>query len=269
MLFKRTTIPFIQFVLIVYVFLSFTACIDRTNKPRGQIVKELKEDYATLDMGDGYLLVNNVWNKSAVIGQFSQKIYEERVDGKKYYGWEWSVPSSSNVVSYPEIVYGDKPWDVQKHLIKQLPLQIGSTNLIIRFHILVKANGSYNTAFSFWINKSISNQIDTISHEIMIWTSNHERTPAGQFQGNYKINGYSVDLYINQQILNGNPMVYFTFVSQKPVNKGELHLNAFIKQLSVIGYDLKDYYVSSVEFGNEIQQGQGFAEVIDYSVRFE
>ena len=53
------------------------------------IIKTETSDWAEIAVGKKCVLLNNVWNKNAAKGNYSQKIFTAKSDGKDFSGWSW------------------------------------------------------------------------------------------------------------------------------------------------------------------------------------
>jgi hypothetical protein len=92
------------------------------------------------------VLVSNVWNRGAAGRGFEQEIFTERSHGMLQAGWRWRAPGQilSQVISQPQLVCGDKPWDQPRHLISEFPFRVGTKRLLVDFDIRLDATGTYN-----------------------------------------------------------------------------------------------------------------------------
>jgi hypothetical protein len=229
---------------------------------------------AIIRLDDGYVLSNNIWNKGAASGPYTEDIFRDVLNGAPVFGWEWQWPSSSNVVSYPEVIYGDKPWGPDLKLVPAFPFLVGSRNITARFDITLEAKGFYNMAFSLWIVSSLPATREKITHEIMIWNFNHFGEPAGIRRGTVEVGGVTYDLYVRESHgdasgQNANTWTYVAFAARTPVLKGPLQISLFVDYLLAKGILARDEYLTSVELGNEIMEGTGKVLIQGYSIVVE
>jgi hypothetical protein len=269
------------YLLTIFLILLLTGC-DQSDLPvyyeKGPILTEVSDDWGIITddrLPKGYRVINNVWNKQAAApGPSYQKIFLEDIEGKIVCGWKWQWPMSRDVIAYPEMVYGVKPWDQGDTPYAsggELPFQAGTKSITVNFNIGLQAVGSYNTAFSLWAISDCNNPRVSITHEIMIWIANHRNEPAGLKRGSLQTNGIMFDLYVNpgQNDHTGyysNSWTYVAFVAREPVLNSSLDLGAFITHLLNKGILTTDNYITSIELGNEIVGGVGLAEINDYSI---
>jgi hypothetical protein len=176
-----------------------------------------------------------------------------------------------NVVAYPEIIYGMKPWsdntkrNMSSHLV--LPMKISELKQI---HVLIdylvyNSSTSINMAFDIWILRSDElRQPREGDVELMIWlyrSGAETPRPAGE-----KIGIYTTDLMYNGKILKtnfyiwvsrniGNGWSYIAYVIENPIRGGEvvLNLNNFMRDaIRILGLDPANYYLYSIELGFEL-----------------
>jgi len=237
----------------------------------GIIVQETNADWGVLLHQGKYHVINNVWNKGIARGIYRQKVFVESLDGKEVFGWQWSWPRGRNVMAYPEVVDGDKPWDPPSGVPSEFPFQVGSKKLAVRFDIRLTATGKYTSAFTLWGISNTNNPKDSITQEIMIWNANSGGTPAGTKRGTLLVSGVSFDVYVNPNQsdnsgANKSHWTYVAFVAQTPVLKGQLDLEVMTDYLLKQGIMGSNTFLTSVELGTEISGGEGTEEFLDYAV---
>lgn len=245
-------------------------------EPGGQVRKRSAQDWGRIiDPHSGCVLVNNVWNKAAAGSGFEQEIFQAD-DGSEasVLGWRWRAPWQiiPRVVSQPQVVCGDKPWDEPLGLAREFPFRAGSKKVVVDFDARLRAMGTYNMAFTMWAVSSREGGRKQISHEIMIWTANGGQSAAGKGAGEVEINHAPFEFYIdaNHGDASGShtqSWSYLAFVSRKPILNGPLDLSAFLDHLLGMGLLTESHWVTSVEFGNEVCQGTGLVELRRFAVR--
>lgn len=102
-------------------------------------------DSFTLD--GGYIIMNNTWNRQATTGPHKQRIFLKDVNGKTTFGWNWQWGPSTNVVSYPEVLYGDSPWDTYARSAPGIPFLAGAKEVTVDFAVDLEATGIWEAAF--------------------------------------------------------------------------------------------------------------------------
>ena len=232
----------------------------------------LTADFASLPLGGGYLLSNNTWNRDAAHGPHEQAIFRSAAGAHVVLGWKWRWPSSDGVVSYPEVIYGDTPWETRpRKQVAELPLRVGSRRITVDYDISFQANGICNLAFEFWTVSSLPAAPAKIVNEVMIWIDNREMTPAGAWADSFTLNDITYDMFLREahgDASGRNPRkwTYIAFLARKPVLRGPLDISAFaafLQSRRLLGEDL---YLTSVELGNEVITGTGRTEVRGYRV---
>jgi Glycosyl hydrolase family 12 len=240
----------------------------------GRIVAESSANWGSIPFqGQECSIVNNTWNRSAAGRGFQQVVFLEQVSGKETAGWRWRAPWHifPRVVSQPEIICGNKPWDPPTRADNGFPFRAGSKHLVADFNIKTRAQGIHNTSFSLWAVSAIPVSKKNITHEIMIWTDFAGQPPAGKLVDSLALNGTMYNVYIepNQKENSGensNTWTYVAFVAQEPVSHGPLDISAFIDYLLRRGMLNNATYFTSLEFGNEISQGAGITEIQDFAI---
>lgn len=232
----------------------------------------LGKDFASLSLGGGYLLSNNTWNRDAAHGPHEQAIFTKSESGKTAFGWQWRWPSSDGVVAYPEVMYGDSPWDPKRRgQAENLPLLVGSRGITVDYDISFEATGMCNMAFEFWTVSSLPAAPAAITHEVMIWIDNNGMTPAGVWTDVFTLDGTTFDVFVRKShgdASGKNPQkwTYVAFLARTPVLKGPLDVGAFaafLQSRKLLGDNL---YVTGLELGNEVITGAGRTEVRGYKV---
>ncbi len=243
----------------------------------GQILARSSRDWGSIPFGGGECaVVNNTWNRAAAGKGFEQTVFVEDVAGKNTIGWRWRAPWHllPRVVSQPEIVCGNKPWDPKTRPDAGFPFRAGTKRMSVDFDVRLRARGVYNMAFSLWGVSAIPAARGGITHEIMIWVDSARQSPAGQRVDSMSVNGTTYDVYIEKHQKdasgeNANSWTYVAFVAQKPVLHGPLEISEFIDYLLRRGTLNTTHYLTSLEFGNEVSQGSGITEIQNFAINFQ
>lgn len=242
-----------------------TPLIDSSRLVRADFEKvSSDEPGATLEVsGNGCVLVNNVWDAKAVPAGFSQSIFLERHGNGMVPGWQWNVPTPGPaVLSMPEMICGDKPWDAPRNLRRDFPFRAGEKAPSVTFDAGLEATGRYNMAFSLWAVSKLPAVQKTISLEIMIWTVNSGQTPSGEIVGTLEAAGTTFDLYYkkDQGMVTGpDPFTWplAQFVARKPFAKGRIDFALFLDELLKRQILVRGHYLTNVELGTEVWEGHG------------
>lgn len=249
--------------------------------PTGTIVNETSQDwgkvviYTNQGIPYDYAVVNNnVWNKQhAAEGPKEQRVFSEMINGKIAYGWQWNWAMSSDVVAYPEILSGAKPWDTGYPMESggKFPFLADTKNLTANFDIRLEAEGRYNMAFTLWAISDPNTGIQSLTHEVMIWNCNHGCTPAGTKKGSVTVDNVVFDVYVNENQHDNSGSTsatwkYVAFVAQTDMLHGPLHLSQFIDYMILNNIMSNSDYICSFELGNEIVGGSGITEIQNFSL---
>lgn len=240
----------------------------------GQFEQASVKDWGRIyDAESRCVLQNNVWNKLAAGRGFEQEIFLGKDEGNRVIGWRWRSPWQvlPIVVSQPELVCGDKPWDEPKHLNPSFPLLAGSRRIMANFDIRLHGSGTYNTAFSLWVVSALPVSRSVISHEIMIWNANAGQPSAGRRRGTMDVAGTTYDINVDQDHEDASGSTskrwtYVAFIARRNVLKGPLDLSVFVDWLLQHDVLSKNQHLTSVGLGDEICEGTGVAEIRNFSI---
>jgi hypothetical protein len=241
----------------------------------GQVEQASSKDWAHIyDAESRCVLQNNVWNKPAGGRGFEQEVFLGTDEGNRVVGWRWRSPWQllPRVVSQPELVCGDKPWDEPQHLNTSFPLAAGSRRITADFDIKLHGSGTYNMAFSLWAVSALPVSRSVISHEIMIWNANSGQPSAGTRSGTLDVAGTTYDVYVekNHKDASGSTFktwTYVAFIARRNVLMGPLDLSVFVDWLLEHELLSRNHYLTSVELGDEVCQGTGIAEIQNFSIK--
>jgi hypothetical protein len=226
---------------------------------------------------------DNRWNEvHAVPGPSAQRVFVEDLDGTPAFGWQWLWPLGYDVVTYPELICGTKPWDMGSagyDLGGAFPFQAGFALLSVDYDLALQSSGIHNVAFSLWAVSDPDHPLATLTNEIMIWIDNHGQGPAGTLQGSVEASGVTFDAYVNPGQTDhsgGSSAVwaYTAFVARTPKLSGPLDLTLLLDWLQA--HDLPGApgqrilpagtWIGSLELGTEVVGGGGLVEVTGFSV---
>lgn len=218
------------------------------------------EQYASFD-AHGYYLVNNIWNPEHV-GKGKQCI--EQPKGKSFaWNWNWTTNPTFVPLSYPSVIFGNKPWDPQGSSTQLLPRQVSKIHQLKATHnYALTANGRYNVAYDFWLTEGIQATKETIRVEIMVWI---ESSGNVQPYGTLKNETPNYLFYVGEPEGDRHWHCY-SFQLKQVQRATTVNLNEFI-QLLIQNEGVNPLlYVADIEFGTEIWDGQGQMNLNSYEV---
>ncbi|HUO97207.1 MAG TPA: hypothetical protein VMU01_00980 [Rhizomicrobium sp.] len=235
----------------------------------GRILKEATDDFGKLiDKRTGCAFVNNTWNKQAAGNGFRQRVFLEDAGGRIIGGWQWRAPRQiiPAVISQPQIVCGDKPWDPASGLRRDFPFRAADRHLVVDFDAGLRAAGSYNMSFTLWAVSGLPASRSNITHEIMIWNVDSGQPRAGEKIGTVAAGGMPFEVYVEKNHRDDSGSVAFTwtyvaFIAEKPLLKGTLDTGVLTGYLIRRGLLTPDAYLTSLELGNEVLEGSGTVEI--------
>ena len=224
------------------------------------------KDYEKIPSKDhtDVLIQNNIWGKANALAV---------TDCVNDVGWTFNIQNNSNdIISYQEAFYGFKPYDTGSTTTK-LPTKLSdiqSVNLAIDFAETADNSAVMNSAVEFWITDSIAPTEASIKAEVMIWLKNQGVTPGGDYYKTVTIGGADYDLYYTSNWTTTHSGSYFAFVRKQPTSSATLPIHEFIVTLrddpNTNSNLSSDYYLASIEFGNEVVKGSGATTLRTFNV---
>ncbi len=209
-----------------------------------------------------YIVENNVWGQGD-IDDFIQCIYRTGNGDDIHFGWSWDWPNSNNdVKSYPEVIYGKKPWS-SSSTTPELPIKINNIDeMYVDYDLNMNANGSYNLAFEFWVTTDSLSSQTGITTEVMIWMDNNIINPAGSLIATVNFDGFEYKVYR----ANWDSWTYLAFLSVEPQYSGLLAIHNFVDYLVNEGMLNPNEYFADFEMGNEVIYGTGKTDITKYDL---
>lgn len=183
------------------------------------------------------------------------------------------VPLKSwDVIAYPELSYGLKPWtpQIMPNMSDYLKLPLSVSNMPRVFSLVEytvrNSSTAYNVAYDIWILRGNTPRTPGNGDvEVMIWLHRdgpgRQPLPAGSRVGVIEvpvlIDGFTVDvdfdIWIQQSIGHGWTYVAFVLVESLPGVEVGLDISLFIKKtMDILNLNPLEYYVFSIEFGFEL-----------------
>jgi len=214
---------------------------------------------------EGYHVQNNAWGYRRE--DPPQSVFAPPGDGLGW-AWRWKGYDSSQVISYPSIIYGKKPFN-SDNTGSLLPRKIDDLlGLQATYSINTLAHGAFNTAFELWLTNSPEATRESITTEIMVWVGSDKVLPAGRKIADVPTEAYGeAELYHDIRREGAQQWHYYAYRLKQKRNAGTIDFLVFLGDLFRRNCISLDDYVASVEFGNEIAYGEGKVLVGDYSVQ--
>ncbi|MBB1247497.1 GH12 family glycosyl hydrolase domain-containing protein [Rhizobium sp. G21] len=142
---------------------------------------KLARDWDAYRLGDREVS-NNVWNKGDLQSgvDYSQTVTYDPSDLSRDITFAWNWPSSSDdVLAYPELIVGYKPWDASL-TPAQRPDSLSSRisdikNFVLSHDITIDGQTrNFNVAYDLWLTDKELGGSQTITTELMVWAHAYE-----------------------------------------------------------------------------------------------
>lgn len=182
-------------------------------------------------------------------------------------GWQWDWPASaghdaSQVVAYPEIIHGKKPF-LDHSTLETLPAPLAAIERIrIAYVTQTRARGRYNAAFELWLVDDAQARPEHVQAEVMVWVAKRGLSPAGDCVATVDTPYGKADLFEAAM----QHWRYYAYVLRDEMPAGVIDLMIFVRELlarkKLDGSEL----IASIEFGNEIAFGKGRTAIEKYSL---
>jgi len=210
-----------------------------------------------------YLVENCTWNVSATSSKWQETIFCDTVMGSRGWRWDFSRESEGKnkyvVKTYPEIIFGRKPFDVYQSTTPRLPVELPSAQFRLEYEYIAKADGVYNTTtdISFTDNKNPGPA--NIRAKLMIW---FDRQNMEFFTDKNKkkavIGGRQHQVFIDPDHVGPEgKWVYIALLPDDLPRRGEVNLKEYFDYALAQGALQPEWFLSSIEVGSEIASGKG------------
>lgn len=214
-----------------------------------------------------YYMEINAWNIKSAYGKASM-VYDNNT-GKFSYSQNLSniviKDPKGWVLGYPEVYYGNKPWNGNRATDGEvlLPEKVGNLNnfsITLNYDIQHAKGLPVNLSLDSWLTKDKwrSTGIYSDEVEIMVWLYYDYLQPAGS-----KISEISVPIIVNGKYVDATFEIwqgyigwkYIAFKIKDPIKAGEIRIPflPFINEVKniVIPNDYNSLYLEDVEVGTE------------------
>lgn len=234
------------------------------------------ERYCVLKYGY-YKLENNIWGAPPEETDASQYIYYSDSDGR--FGWEWNRPNPQKLDPnctgsycimpiYPEAIIGNHPWTMDQpstwSTFPKKVVDISTFKFYLGYNYTRVPIGSFNFAPEIWIVDIINFPYNyTKKVEIMFWINCTGGCNPGIYCGTFD-DSYNTYKIYRADPSTDRPWLYYAFVLQQPYT-GQQYCNIDIKKIldyvASKGQVDQNWYITDIEFGNEIWDGSGNIEI--------
>ena len=237
---------------------------------------------------------NNTWGREGVTG-WNQCILAHEGEAGIEFGWRWDWPGDrGQVKGFPEVHYGQKPFFSNPSSAPDIPIRIADIEeMTVRYDVDMIAEGTYNLAFDTFLyptdlpdNPTWAGRTPTRpTHEIMVWvdrTRHFGVQPEEYFVEEATIDGTAYEFWRHDQFDPHNqtrpagetPDTLWDILQFVPVDcpcpanryNDTLDLAAFYDWLVDEGHVDPAYWVTVIEFGNEVIEGSGETWLREYKV---
>ena len=221
---------------------------------------ERSDAWARIQHGE-YLVENNTWNIAAARpGRWRQSVFCDPASGSL--GWRWDFTGENDVLkTYPEIIYGKKPYDGYASTTPRLPAPLAAARFRLEYDYAAKATGTYNTTTDITFTDSAAAGEVNIRAKLMIWFD-RQNLPffAGQVTTRALIAGRQHQVFIDRaHAAADGKWIFIALLPEGLPNRGELNLTEYFAYLMADGTLKPEWFLSSIEAGSEIASGTGEA----------
>ncbi len=186
-----------------------------------------------------YIVHNNMWNVSGYN-------VSERLEACSHSSWNVTATADNSrgdgaVKTYPNVHRDYHDWGTGKE-----PAWSSFRSLRSTFAAQGPGTGIYDIAYDIWMNGVPGNR------EIMIWTENHNQSPAGDVVASgVVLSGITWDVWATRD------NTYLAFMPRSPLASGRLDLKAMIDYLVHAGRVQTNATLGQVCFGVEVVSTDG------------
>jgi hypothetical protein len=210
-----------------------------------------------------YSIENNTWNIQAVKSEWSETIFCDTLSGLMGWKWDFSgekdMKNSNEVKTFPEIIFGKKPYSNYQSTTSRLPEKITKVEIGLKYEYILEAQGIYNISTDITFCDSTNPSEKNIRAKIMIWFDNSNMTfYESEKLKTAKISGHQYKIYIDTTHIG--PEGKWNYIALLPDNlptKGEINFKEYFDYFLSEGVLKPEWYLSSIELGSEISSGKG------------
>ena len=210
-----------------------------------------------------YLVENCTWNVNAAQSKWQETIFCDTLIGSR--GWKWDFSGEKDerntyvVKTYPEIIFGKKPFDNYRSTTTRLPIELASAKFQLEYEYETNANGTYNTTTDISFTDSKNPGPSNIRAKLMIWFD-HRNMPFFESKTMKRavIGGRRHEVFIDTKHVGPEgKWIFIALLPENIHNRGELNLNEYFNYALSEGALKPEWFLSSIEVGSEIASGKG------------
>ena len=265
----QSNLALIIFFILIYLSLTtMAASEDRKNKKQWQ---KNCEAWATFHT-DKLKLVNNTWGKIKGHNYPAKQCIYQNLQDKNKFAWSWYWDADRyGVKAYPSLVFGKKPWH-DKSTDKKLPLQLKQLyHADVEFKVRSQHEGRVNLLLEAWLtNSKEANPQDRTSEIAIHLYQQNWPGQGGDYYSTIRIGQHKFNVYVNHKMKvpnDSHTWSYISFVNTgKPITADKINLSDFLNYALKEKMIIASEYLSSIELGNEIDQGKGITYVDEFYV---
>jgi Glycosyl hydrolase family 12/RTX calcium-binding nonapeptide repeat (4 copies) len=172
--------------------------------------------------------------------------------------WDYSARPDGNVLGYPEVFIGYKPWNEGSTFMVDQVSDLRELTLTTDIDIGGDTTG-FNVAYDLWFTDTPAGGPDSITAELMVWLHKGGFTPAGTPIGRYVGPDVSATIWYEAAIASGPDKrpSYIALVVDGGQLDGTVDMAAMLRYLDRRGLIAGDDYLTGVELGPELMRGAG------------
>jgi hypothetical protein len=237
----------------------------------GSVSASTATNFGTLATGTPELTVsNNDWGIPQN-GQGGSTSFTETINGASALGWAYSVTNGTNVCMYPEVGYGWSPNGNNSWGGNPVIGQV-SDNRLITSNVNIKsthsAGSTWDLAYDIWITPAQHGSTVQGSYELMIWLDHANLGPWANSTPpqSASIDGVYYSAYTNAGVGSGWTVLSYINQGAGIYQNSRFNISDVVKDAAARFGIPGNFYVSSIEFGNEVVNGSGITEITGWTV---
>jgi hypothetical protein len=260
-----TVVKLAQLVFRVVVFACLAAC-SHVEEKTGE---EFKVATLTGPNGGyytkGWYTSTNAWGSSNLTygKDYTINGTYDPTDITKGVSYSWNfgaLPSNGdyNVLAYPEICYGQDPWDTSVDPNeKPFPLKISDiTKFDASYNVSYGGQtAGYNVSFDMFVSNNPTGGSSAITDEVMVWVHTGDFNPGSPIASYTDGDGNAGKIY--NFWAEGQGWEYSAFLTDKDTPAGTVDIAGILKKLQSMGIIQSSEYLEKIDIGAEVAAGSG------------